>query len=147
MRLPLSLRRHMVQQDISGSRFNRQCSPRHNELNVAYNVCVFVETRQRNCSTSVELLCIIRYTPTSLRYFSSSKLLAPPYALPEFCHLYGRCTSCSVDVVYLLVCSLQCPHCDKSFLNSAFFQSHLQRRHPDEYEMCKSTRHDEQFNE
>ncbi|KAJ3583651.1 hypothetical protein NHX12_016243, partial [Muraenolepis orangiensis] len=28
-----------------------------------------------------------------------------------------------------------CPHCDKSFINSSFLQNHLQRRHPDEFEM------------
>ncbi|XP_068446652.1 cilium assembly protein DZIP1 [Clinocottus analis] len=27
----------------------------------------------------------------------------------------------------------KCPHCDKSFLNPSFLQSHMQRRHPDEY--------------
>ncbi|XP_054479926.1 cilium assembly protein DZIP1 isoform X2 [Anoplopoma fimbria] len=29
----------------------------------------------------------------------------------------------------------KCPHCDKSFLNSSFLQNHMQRRHPDEYEI------------
>ncbi|KAJ3581076.1 hypothetical protein NHX12_017078, partial [Muraenolepis orangiensis] len=32
----------------------------------------------------------------------------------------------------------QCPHCDKSFINSSFLQNHLQRRHPDEFEMQQS---------
>ncbi|XP_031147697.1 zinc finger protein Dzip1 isoform X3 [Sander lucioperca] len=31
--------------------------------------------------------------------------------------------------------SHKCPHCDKSFLNSSFLQNHMQRRHPDEYEI------------
>ncbi|KAG7261090.1 hypothetical protein CRUP_024783 [Coryphaenoides rupestris] len=29
----------------------------------------------------------------------------------------------------------KCAHCDKSFINSTFLQNHLQRRHPDEFEM------------
>ncbi|KAK9524089.1 hypothetical protein VZT92_017956 [Zoarces viviparus] len=29
----------------------------------------------------------------------------------------------------------KCPHCDKSFLNASFLQSHMQRRHPDEYDI------------
>uniref|UniRef100_A0A8C9R2N1 Cilium assembly protein DZIP1 n=1 Tax=Scleropages formosus TaxID=113540 RepID=A0A8C9R2N1_SCLFO len=29
----------------------------------------------------------------------------------------------------------QCQHCDKAFLNSSFLQSHMQRRHPEEYDM------------
>ncbi|XP_031708196.1 cilium assembly protein DZIP1 isoform X2 [Anarrhichthys ocellatus] len=29
----------------------------------------------------------------------------------------------------------KCPHCDKSFLNSSFLQNHMQRRHPDEYDI------------
>ncbi|XP_037318662.2 cilium assembly protein DZIP1 isoform X2 [Pungitius pungitius] len=29
----------------------------------------------------------------------------------------------------------KCLHCDKSFLNSSFLQNHMQRRHPDEYEI------------
>ncbi|XP_077958068.1 cilium assembly protein DZIP1 isoform X5 [Gasterosteus aculeatus] len=29
----------------------------------------------------------------------------------------------------------KCLHCDKSFLNTSFLQNHMQRRHPDEYEM------------
>ncbi|KAM8903330.1 cilium assembly protein DZIP1 isoform 1-T2 [Spinachia spinachia] len=31
----------------------------------------------------------------------------------------------------------KCLHCDKSFLNSSFLQNHMQRRHPDEYEMAE----------
>ncbi|KAJ3584422.1 hypothetical protein NHX12_014917, partial [Muraenolepis orangiensis] len=34
--------------------------------------------------------------------------------------------------------SHKCPHCDKSFINSSFLQNHLQRRHPDEFEMQQS---------
>ncbi|XP_070712062.1 cilium assembly protein DZIP1 [Pempheris klunzingeri] len=34
-----------------------------------------------------------------------------------------------------IVSSQKCPQCDKSFLNSSFLQNHMQRRHPDEYEM------------
>ncbi|XP_071759145.2 cilium assembly protein DZIP1 [Centroberyx gerrardi] len=34
-----------------------------------------------------------------------------------------------------IMSSHKCPHCDKSFLNSSFLQSHMQRRHPDEYEI------------
>ncbi|XP_074520972.1 cilium assembly protein DZIP1 isoform X2 [Halichoeres trimaculatus] len=33
-----------------------------------------------------------------------------------------------------LISSHKCTECDKSFLNSAFLQNHMQRRHPDEYE-------------
>ncbi|KAM3585722.1 uncharacterized protein V6R79_025466 [Siganus canaliculatus] len=29
----------------------------------------------------------------------------------------------------------KCPHCEKSFLNSSFLQNHMQRRHPDEYDI------------
>uniref|UniRef100_UPI0037E82C18 cilium assembly protein DZIP1 isoform X2 n=1 Tax=Semicossyphus pulcher TaxID=241346 RepID=UPI0037E82C18 len=29
----------------------------------------------------------------------------------------------------------KCPECDKSFLNSTFLKDHMQRRHPDEYEI------------
>ncbi|XP_068612533.1 cilium assembly protein DZIP1 [Brachionichthys hirsutus] len=29
----------------------------------------------------------------------------------------------------------KCQRCDKSFMNSAFLQNHMQRRHPDEYEL------------
>ncbi|XP_018611529.1 zinc finger protein Dzip1-like isoform X2 [Scleropages formosus] len=29
----------------------------------------------------------------------------------------------------------KCQHCDKAFLNSSFLQSHMQRRHPEEYDM------------
>ncbi|KAL4618084.1 zinc finger protein Dzip1-like isoform X2 [Arapaima gigas] len=29
----------------------------------------------------------------------------------------------------------KCQHCDKAFLNSNFLQSHMQRRHPDEYDI------------
>ncbi|XP_038572919.1 zinc finger protein Dzip1 isoform X3 [Micropterus salmoides] len=34
-----------------------------------------------------------------------------------------------------IISSHKCPQCDKSFLNSSFLQNHLQRRHPDEYEI------------
>ncbi|XP_071320762.1 cilium assembly protein DZIP1 isoform X2 [Trachinotus anak] len=34
-----------------------------------------------------------------------------------------------------IISSQKCPHCDKSFLNSSFLQNHMQRRHPDEYEI------------
>ncbi|XP_023285632.1 zinc finger protein Dzip1-like isoform X1 [Seriola lalandi dorsalis] len=34
-----------------------------------------------------------------------------------------------------LISSQKCPQCDKSFLNSSFLQNHMQRRHPDEYEI------------
>ncbi|KAI3365804.1 hypothetical protein L3Q82_000803 [Scortum barcoo] len=34
-----------------------------------------------------------------------------------------------------IINSQKCPHCDKSFLNSSFLHNHMQRRHPDEYEM------------
>lgn len=30
--------------------------------------------------------------------------------------------------------SIQCPCCDKSFLNAFFLKSHMQRRHPEEFE-------------
>lgn len=33
-----------------------------------------------------------------------------------------------------VISSHKCPECDKSFISSSFLQSHLQRRHPDEYE-------------
>ncbi|XP_056883482.1 cilium assembly protein DZIP1 isoform X1 [Takifugu flavidus] len=33
-----------------------------------------------------------------------------------------------------LTSSQKCPCCDKSFLNAFYLQSHMQRRHPDEYE-------------
>ncbi|KAJ3583661.1 hypothetical protein NHX12_016172, partial [Muraenolepis orangiensis] len=33
---------------------------------------------------------------------------------------------------------MNCPHCDKSFINSSFLQNHLQRCHPDEFEMQQS---------
>ncbi|XP_058479046.1 cilium assembly protein DZIP1 isoform X1 [Solea solea] len=32
------------------------------------------------------------------------------------------------------ISSKKCAHCDKTFLNATFLQSHLQRRHPEEYE-------------
>nr|XP_020443423.1 zinc finger protein Dzip1-like isoform X4 [Monopterus albus] len=34
-----------------------------------------------------------------------------------------------------IISSQKCLHCEKSFLNSSFLQNHMQRRHPDEYEM------------
>ncbi|KAM7375240.1 hypothetical protein PAMA_014366 [Pampus argenteus] len=34
-----------------------------------------------------------------------------------------------------IISSQKCPHCDKNFLNSSFLQNHLQRRHPDEYDI------------
>ncbi|XP_026219951.1 zinc finger protein Dzip1 isoform X2 [Anabas testudineus] len=34
-----------------------------------------------------------------------------------------------------IISSHKCLHCDKSFLNSSFLQNHMQRRHPDEYEI------------
>ncbi|XP_030014499.1 cilium assembly protein DZIP1 isoform X2 [Sphaeramia orbicularis] len=34
-----------------------------------------------------------------------------------------------------IISSHKCQHCEKSFLNSGFLQSHMQRRHPDEYEI------------
>ncbi|XP_037617986.1 zinc finger protein Dzip1 isoform X2 [Sebastes umbrosus] len=34
-----------------------------------------------------------------------------------------------------IVSGQKCPHCDKSFLNSTFLENHMQRRHPDEYDM------------
>uniref|UniRef100_A0A3Q0SNZ6 DAZ interacting zinc finger protein 1 n=1 Tax=Amphilophus citrinellus TaxID=61819 RepID=A0A3Q0SNZ6_AMPCI len=34
--------------------------------------------------------------------------------------------------------SHKCLHCEKSFLNSSFLQNHVQRRHPEEYEIRKS---------
>ncbi|XP_070786515.1 cilium assembly protein DZIP1 [Enoplosus armatus] len=34
-----------------------------------------------------------------------------------------------------IISSQKCPQCDKSFLNSSFLQNHIQRRHPDEYEI------------
>uniref|UniRef100_A0A3B4U2R7 DAZ interacting zinc finger protein 1 n=1 Tax=Seriola dumerili TaxID=41447 RepID=A0A3B4U2R7_SERDU len=40
-----------------------------------------------------------------------------------------------------LISSQKCPQCDKSFLNSSFLQNHMQRRHPDEYEIRKSDSH------
>ncbi|XP_028256346.1 cilium assembly protein DZIP1 isoform X2 [Parambassis ranga] len=32
------------------------------------------------------------------------------------------------------IISSQCPHCEKCFLNSTFLKTHIQRRHPDEYD-------------
>uniref|UniRef100_A0A3B4U398 DAZ interacting zinc finger protein 1 n=1 Tax=Seriola dumerili TaxID=41447 RepID=A0A3B4U398_SERDU len=40
-----------------------------------------------------------------------------------------------------LTSQCHCPQCDKSFLNSSFLQNHMQRRHPDEYEIRKSDSH------
>lgn len=37
-----------------------------------------------------------------------------------------------------VLCFFQCVHCEKSFLNSMFLQSHMQRRHPEEYQSRKS---------
>ncbi|XP_053710745.1 cilium assembly protein DZIP1-like isoform X1 [Synchiropus splendidus] len=37
----------------------------------------------------------------------------------------------------------KCHHCDKSFLNPSFLQSHLRRRHPGEYSKHKLTSHEE----
>lgn len=34
-----------------------------------------------------------------------------------------------------IISTQKCIHCDKSFINSSFLQNHMQRRHPDEYEM------------
>ncbi|XP_029370134.1 cilium assembly protein DZIP1 isoform X2 [Echeneis naucrates] len=34
-----------------------------------------------------------------------------------------------------IINSQKCSHCEKSFLNSSFLQSHMQRRHPDEYDI------------
>ncbi|KAG7236552.1 hypothetical protein INR49_000815 [Caranx melampygus] len=34
-----------------------------------------------------------------------------------------------------IISSQKCQHCEKSFLNSAFLQNHMQRRHPDEYDI------------
>ncbi|XP_047211725.1 cilium assembly protein DZIP1 isoform X2 [Girardinichthys multiradiatus] len=34
-----------------------------------------------------------------------------------------------------IISSHKCLHCDKSFLNSSFLQNHMQRRHPDEYQI------------
>nr|XP_046238017.1 zinc finger protein Dzip1 isoform X2 [Scatophagus argus] len=34
-----------------------------------------------------------------------------------------------------IISGQKCPQCDKSFLNSSFLQNHMQRRHPDEYEI------------
>ncbi|XP_028989115.1 cilium assembly protein DZIP1 isoform X2 [Betta splendens] len=34
-----------------------------------------------------------------------------------------------------IISSHKCLHCEKSFLNSSFLQNHMQRRHPDEYEI------------
>ncbi|XP_068165335.1 cilium assembly protein DZIP1 isoform X2 [Antennarius striatus] len=34
-----------------------------------------------------------------------------------------------------IISSQKCQHCDKSFMNSTFLQNHMQRRHPDEYEI------------
>ncbi|XP_022065083.2 cilium assembly protein DZIP1 isoform X2 [Acanthochromis polyacanthus] len=34
-----------------------------------------------------------------------------------------------------IISSQKCPHCDKTFLNSSFLQNHMQRRHPDEYDV------------
>ncbi|XP_040888053.1 zinc finger protein Dzip1 isoform X3 [Toxotes jaculatrix] len=34
-----------------------------------------------------------------------------------------------------IISSQKCPYCEKSFLNSSFLQNHIQRRHPDEYEI------------
>ncbi|XP_026157950.1 cilium assembly protein DZIP1 isoform X2 [Mastacembelus armatus] len=34
-----------------------------------------------------------------------------------------------------IMSSQKCPYCDKSFLNTSFLQNHMQRRHPDEYEI------------
>lgn len=34
-----------------------------------------------------------------------------------------------------IISSQKCSHCEKSFLNSSFLQNHMQRRHPDEYEI------------
>ncbi|KAM9836259.1 cilium assembly protein DZIP1 [Aulostomus maculatus] len=34
-----------------------------------------------------------------------------------------------------IINSQKCSHCEKSFINSSFLQSHMQRRHPDEYEI------------
>uniref|UniRef100_A0A672ZS98 C2H2-type domain-containing protein n=1 Tax=Sphaeramia orbicularis TaxID=375764 RepID=A0A672ZS98_9TELE len=37
-----------------------------------------------------------------------------------------------------IISSHKCQHCEKSFLNSGFLQSHMQRRHPDEYEILQT---------
>lgn len=34
-----------------------------------------------------------------------------------------------------IISSQKCPHCDKTFLNSSFLQNHMQRRHPDEFDI------------
>ncbi|XP_070814009.1 cilium assembly protein DZIP1 isoform X2 [Chaetodon trifascialis] len=34
-----------------------------------------------------------------------------------------------------IISGQKCPQCDKSFLNSSFLQNHMQRRHPDEYQI------------
>ncbi|KAM4560265.1 cilium assembly protein DZIP1 [Odontesthes bonariensis] len=34
-----------------------------------------------------------------------------------------------------IISSQKCQHCDKSFLNFSFLQNHMQRRHPDEYQI------------
>ncbi|XP_041835024.1 zinc finger protein Dzip1 isoform X2 [Melanotaenia boesemani] len=34
-----------------------------------------------------------------------------------------------------IISSQKCQHCDKSFLNASFLQNHMQRRHPDEYQI------------
>lgn len=31
----------------------------------------------------------------------------------------------------------KCQQCDKTFINSTFLQNHMQRRHPEEYEIRK----------
>lgn len=39
--------------------------------------------------------------------------------------------------IYFYFFYFKCQLCDKTFINSTFLQNHMQRRHPEEYEIRK----------
>lgn len=38
---------------------------------------------------------------------------------------------------HIFLFCLKCQHCEKTFINSTFLQNHMQRRHPEEYDVRK----------